>query len=42
MYKKAESFETWNTDRGPVLGEGRIVLSNVTGGLEDGMGGEDK
>lgn len=42
VYEKAERFEMWNTDGGLALGEGRIALSNVTGGLEDGMGREDK
>lgn len=42
MYEKAEIFETWNIDGGLALGERRAALSNVTGGLEDGMGREDK
>lgn len=42
VYEKAERFEMQNTDGGLALGEGRIALPNVTGGLEDGMGREDK
>ena len=35
-------METWNTDGGLALGEERIALSNVTGGMEEGMGKENK